>query len=238
MKIIPAILPTSFRAIDSAVEAVCSAVDTVQIDIVDGHFANNKTWLFNGKDEDVLDAIKREERGMPQWENMNYELDLMIRDPLEHIETIVALGPSKIIFHVESFADTHAQEKLVAFFESMPHIMKDTISFGMAIGIETDVSLIEPFFPHITTVQCMGILNVGFQFQPFDERVIDQITKVQALYPDMIISVDGGVTFETAPTLLKAGASELVVGSVVFQSHDPHGTIQMLKRLATHHDSL
>ena len=227
MKIIPAILPSSFSAIEHGVSAVSGTVDTVQIDFVDGSFAPNKTWWFNGKDQDRLNEILSEEAGMPSWQSMNYEFDLMVNDPLSHLDTFIALGPSKIIFHAEGLD----QEKILQYFETIPEIVRQTISFGIAVGIETDPKSIENLAPYINTVQCMGILDVGFQGQPFDERVYEQIKTVRALYPDKKIVVDGGVTEENAPKLILAGANQLVVGSAVFQSIDPRGTIQKLRKL-------
>jgi ribulose-phosphate 3-epimerase len=224
MKIIPAILPASYRAIEQGVTSVRGAVDTVQIDFVDGTFAPNRTWWFNNKDTERLSAILREEEGLPEWEHMNYEFDVMLANPLEHMETFIALGPSKIIFHVEGLDEG----AMLAYFTTIPEIVRTTISFGMALGIETDPAIIAPYLPYITTIQCMGILRVGFQGQPFDERVHDQIKKVRALYPDMIISVDGGVTMENAVELIHSGATELVVGSQVFGNIDPRGTIKKL----------
>jgi ribulose-phosphate 3-epimerase len=227
MNIIPAILPASYRAIENGVEKVHNAVDTIQIDFVDGHFAPNRTWWFNNKDEDQLKALLAQDYGMPEWEHMNYEFDLMVKDPLEHIDTFVALGPSKIIFHIESLDET----QMVPYFEHLPTVVKDLMTYGIAIGIDTDPALLAPYTDYIDTIQCMGISQVGYQGQPFDPRVLEQIKKVRALFPDKKISVDGGVTRDSAVLLAQAGVDALVVGSMVFQSSDPEGTIRELKKI-------
>jgi ribulose-phosphate 3-epimerase len=227
MKIIPAILPNSYYDIPNGVEKVVGAVDTVQIDFVDGHFASNRTWWFNNKNADKLDALLHEDEGFPHWQEMNYEFDLMVKDPLQYIDTFVALGPSKIIFHIEGLD----QEKMIAYFETLPEIVRSTITFGMAIGVDTDPQLLTPFTQYIDTVQCMGIKNVGFQGQSFDDRAIEQIKKVKALFPDKHISVDGAVSLANAQALAQAGADTLVVGSAVFLSNDIHGTIHTLDRI-------
>lgn len=226
-KIIPAILPMRYYDIRDGVEKIYGAVDTVQIDFVDGHFATNRTWWFNNKNEDALAAFLSQEEGLPHWEDMNYEFDIMVKDPISHMEIFIALGPSKIIFHLEALEE----EKMLAYLSSLPEIVRSTISFGIAIGIDTDPSGIEPYKEYIDTIQCMGIVNVGFQKQPFDERVIEQIKKAHTLYPDKTISVDGAVSLENAQALADAGATSLVVGSAIFQSSDPHGTIQSLKKV-------
>lgn len=225
MKIIPAILPHRYYDIRDNVEKVYGAVDTVQVDFVDGRFATNRTWWFNNKNEDVLAAFLSQEEGLPHWEDMNYEFDLMLKDPLGQIDTFIALGPSKIIFHLESLE----QEKMLAYFAALPEIVRSTISFGIAIGIETDPALVTPYLEYIDTIQCMGIVNVGFQQQAFDLRAIEQVKKAKALFPDKHISVDGAVSLANAVQLAEAGADTLVVGSAVFLSDDIHGTIYRLQ---------
>jgi pentose-5-phosphate-3-epimerase len=177
IKITPAILPHSYRGIETAAEKVVDAVDSVQIDFVDGHFASNRTWLFNNKDEEKLHDIMDEEMGMPYWDSLNYEFDLMVKDPLQYLETFIALGPSKMIFHIEGLKE----EKTLAFFETLPDILQQAIRFGMAIGIDTDPALLAPYMPYIESIQCMGIKNVGFQAQAFDEGVFAQIKRVREL---------------------------------------------------------
>ena len=78
----------------------------------------------------------------------------------------------------------------------------------------------------------MGINHVGFQGEPFDERVIEKVKAVRAKYPEMIISVDGGVSLETAPKLIEAGVSRLIVGSAIFNSDNFIESIQNFKKLS------
>lgn len=236
MKIIPAILPTRYWDIEKAVEKIIGAASTVQIDFVDGFFAPNRTWWFNRKDEGIIAEFEREERGMPHWDTVNYEFDVMARDPLQYIDTLIMLGPSKIIFHLESFE----REAMLAYFGALPEVVRSTVQFGIAISIGTPPEDIQPYLPYISTIQCMGIGQIGVQGQPFDVRAIAQVRRAKALYPDKIISVDGGVNSASAPLLVEAGATQLIVGSAIFQNEDPQGTIRELKRLcrqlSEHHD--
>lgn len=227
MKIIPAILPSSFRAIELGVEKVHHFVDTIQIDFVDGNFAPNRTWGFNNKDKDQLSKLLDQDDGLPYWQELDYEFDLMVNDPLSQIETFFAIGPSKIIFHLKSVE----KNTLLKFFEELPEIIKETISFGIAVGVEEEVKNLEPFMAYIETVQCMGIAQEGFQGQAFDKRVLGQIKKIKELYPQKDISVDGGVSLETATQLVQAGAQTLIVGSQIFGNPNPESIIEKLKQV-------
>lgn len=222
MKIIPAILPQSYRGIELGVDKVHEMVDTVQIDFVDGHVAHTRTWLFNNKDTEHFSALEREDEGMPYWNSMNYEFDLMVKNPLEKMDMFMMLGPAKIIFHYGTFEEA----AMLEYFENLPMIIQETTSFGIAIAIGTDPAVLAPFIEYIDTIQCMGIKDIGFQGRPFDPDALTLVAAVRALYPDKDISVDGGVNLENAPLLKAAGATSLVVGSALFRSTDPHGTIE------------
>ena len=54
------------------VEKIYNHASQVQIDFVDGHFAPNRTWLFNNKDEEKIDAVLQEEMGLPFWDELNF----------------------------------------------------------------------------------------------------------------------------------------------------------------------
>ncbi|OHA46001.1 MAG: hypothetical protein A2541_00465 [Candidatus Taylorbacteria bacterium RIFOXYD2_FULL_36_9] len=69
-------------------------------------------------------------------------------------------------------------------------------------------------------VQFMGIDNIGFQDQEFDDRVLEKVSDLRSQYPNIPISVDGGVDFDNAADLISAGATKLVSGSAIFESED------------------
>ena len=75
----------------------------------------------------------------------------------------------------------------------------------------------------------MGIDHIGFQGQNFDKKVIDKIKTTKAKYPSIPISVDGGVSLETAPELIAAGADRLIVGSAIFDSDNAIAAVMKLK---------
>ncbi len=210
---------------------VGEAAGTFQIDIVDGVFAPNKTWPFNGKDEHILGEFEREARGLPEWGSKDYELDLMVQDPLKHIDKFLLLGPSKIIFHLES---TDPKE-LLQYFVTLPEVVRSTVSFGIAIGIGTPPEDIAPFAAYIDTIQCMGISDIGYQGQVFNVDALAQVRTAKTLYPDKHIAVDGGVNHASIPLIAEAGADMFVVGSAIFGNDNPRGTIKELTRLCREH---
>ncbi len=226
-EIIPAVLPETFTEIEIKAAQVAGLAPLMQIDLVDGKFAPHKTWWFNGKNLEQLEAIEREEQGLPLWDKINFEIDAMVADPRAVLPTLIMLGPTRIIFHIESLP----QDEWKTFFASIDQYYKEQIEFGMALNTTTDPETLVPILPHIRFIQCMGIEHVGFQGQPFDERVLKQITQIKTFAEERPISVDGGVTLETAPLLIDAGATRLVVGSALFGSNDIRGTLESFKAI-------
>lgn len=226
IEIIPAILPQTYREIQEGVDMVRELAPTIQIDFCDGKYVQNKSWWFNGKDIQKKDDIISEKEGLPFWDSINYEFDLMVEDPLSQIETFIALGPAKIIFHKKSVST----ESLLSYFENLPEVTRQIISFGVAIELDDDPSEIAPLVPYLRRIQCMGIEHIGVQGQPFTSKATVMVKKLYDLYGDKVrISVDGGVNESDIPELIAAGATRLVVGSAIFQSVDPHGTIERLQ---------
>ncbi|MEK7228377.1 MAG: hypothetical protein AAB681_03425 [Patescibacteria group bacterium] len=229
IEIIPAVLPQTFKDIEDAVDMVRELAPTIQIDFCDGKYVESKTWWFNGKDIQKKDDIVAEKMGLPFWDSINYEFDLMVSDPLAHIDTFIALGPSKIIFHKK----TISTEALITYFDSLPEVTLQIISFGIAIELDDDPDEIAPLVPYLRRIQCMGIEHIGVQGEHFSDKAIDMVKKLYELYGDKVrISVDGGVNETDLQALTEAGATRLVVGSAIFQSVDPQGTIERLKEIA------
>lgn len=220
MEIIPAIIPGSYEEIEKKVQNVESRVDTVQLDLLDGTYVDRKTWPFKGGDGVQFDQIVSEEVGMPKWDTVNYELDLMMKDP--ELDKLYIIGPTRVILHLGAL--TNPKE----YFEKIDPYFKEGIEFGIAIRPHQDISLLDELIVegHVKFVQCMGVDQVGYQGNPFDERVLEHIKSLRAKYPDLPISVDGAVNRDTAPLLLDAGATRLVVGSAIWNAPNPLGEIE------------
>lgn len=224
-EIIPAIMPRNFEYLKRNLELVRGAAKVVQLDIMDGKFVKNASWPYGEHDVESFEKIMREEEGMPFWDEIDFELDLMILDADKEFEKLVKLAPKRIVFHIEAFPN------LKNFLENLDPYYKEHIEFGVAINTTTPIETIFPIIPEVKFVQCMGIEKIGYQGNPFDERVFGHIERLRKEFPDITISVDGAVNMETAPELLDAGADRLVIGSAIFESDDVRETINSFRAL-------
>ncbi len=228
IEIIPAIMPRDFADLKSKVARVAPFVSYVQLDIMDGDFVPEKTWPYFGEIMDFK-KLQREEMGLPEWEKINYEIDLMVSSPDRDVFEWVTAGASRVILHLESHPNIkNIIEQLYQRYgrfgenETAPEI-------GLAIGVETPLSKVEPFIPLVNFIQQMGIENIGYQGEPFSEKVIARIKELRKKYPRIIISVDGGVDADSAPRLVEAGVTRLVSGSYIFNAVDIKEAIDTLK---------
>lgn len=230
MKIIPAILPKNYEDMKNKISFVRDVADTVQIDFCDGIFVPSRTWPFStGGNEDYnFQRIMNEDEGMPFWEDINFEFDLMVSDVVENFDTYMKLGPKAIIFHIEAIKDLNNFKE---FIEGIDSFVRDNTKIGIAINLDTESKNIFPLVNFVDFVQIMGIANIGFQGEDFDNRTIDKVREFKKEFPDLEISVDGGVNLENAGELKEAGVTSLVVGSSLFNSIDIIETIREFENI-------
>jgi ribulose-phosphate 3-epimerase len=236
-EIIPAVLEKTFPDVTRRLEQVAGLVETVQIDICDGVFVPSVTWPYmaplvaDGPShydvafKEIIDGAG--EVNMPNWEDFNFELDLMVADAKKLLPDLLTLGPSRVLFHAEAFNDLYSEMHELA--KTVPPL----VEVGVAINADTNPEVLYKLLDEkiITSVQCMGIAKIGYQGQPFDERVLTNLKTLRTKYPTLPLGVDGSVTLETAPRLVEAGANRLASGSGIFAAPDIAQRISEFKNI-------
>ena len=221
-EIIPAIMPQDYDDLLEKVNLFVEVVPFVQLDIMDGKFVPERTWPYPLERDPHFGMIVDQEEGMPRWEDIDFEIDLMVENPEFMVPKWVMAGARRVIVHVESMKD----------FETIRSAVPDgLIELGLAINTTTPLSVVEPYVDRVDFVQCMGITNIGYQGQAFDERVLGKLRVFRETFPSIVLSVDGGVSLDIAPKLIEAGANRLVSGSAIWQSDDILGTIVKFQSL-------
>jgi len=221
-EITPAVLVENFSELNEKLAKFVNITKMVQIDICDGKFVPSISWPMHASDKTSVDGILDEEEGMPFWDSLDFEFDLMIINAHKQFEFFSKLGARSLVFHIEAETEKDFKE----FLESLDPYWRDNIKIGIAINTTTDTAKLEPFINCVDFVQCMGIEKIGFQGEAFDERVLKQIKDLRLKYPEIPISIDGAVNKKTAPRLLEAGANRLVIGSTLLHSYDIRETIK------------
>jgi len=226
-QVLPAIIPQSFEDLEDKMFLVKGIANLVQIDVCDGNFVPVKCWPYVGDTENHFKKIIEESEGFPFWQNMDFEADLMVKNPENVAEDWIRAGAKGLILHIESSPKILDLVKELRKTYGYPGDSLINIEIGIALNIETPSEILDEFFKKnvqgralVDFVQFMGIDKIGYQGQKFDKKVIAKIKELRKKYPDVVISVDGGVNFENHNDLVKAGANKLISGSVIYESEN------------------
>ncbi len=217
--VVPAILPQSSQDLEDKLAQLADipAVTAVQIDAVDGRFVAPPCWPYTI--HGALESMAKSHRMLPKIDRFVFDADLMTEHPERAVDLWSALGATRLTLHAESTPSLlrdilNIREKHGHARDFAPGLF----SLGLAVSIATDLSLIQQCLGSIDYIQLMGIAVLGKQGEPFDRRVIERIRAVRRMDPRIIIQIDGAVTLHTAPALLAAGASRLVVGHDIWRA--------------------
>lgn len=218
IEVVPAILPASFEELSAKAALVRGLVWRVQLDVADGSYAPSKTWPYAHAGH--FESLLEESEGLPFWDEIDYEVDLLIKEPEKEIDKWIQAGVAAAVVHIES--TEHVQDIIKKLHEVNAEV-------GLGIKPSTPNEELFKYIVDADFVQCMGNDDIGYHGVSLDENVYEKIREIRARYPDIPIAVDIGVNEETAPLLVDAGATKLVSGSAIFGSDNIKETIQHLQ---------
>ncbi|MEW6333544.1 MAG: ribulose-phosphate 3-epimerase [Thermodesulfobacteriota bacterium] len=213
-KIAPSILSADGSRFGEEIAAVEAAgADWIHVDVMDGHFVPNLT-LGPG-----LIASLRKSTRLP------LDVHLMIENPDRYIEAFAKAGSDWITVHAEASVHLHRTIALIREHGARP---------GVTLNPATPLLLIEPILPDIDLLLVMTV-NPGFGGQTFIEGMLPKIAQarrmIDAVAPEVLLEVDGGVNLKNIRSIADAGADVLVAGAAIFGSDDYAETIQAMHTL-------
>ena len=206
IKISPSILSADFgRLGEQVAEASQSGANYIHVDIMDGHFVPNLT------------AGPIIVSGVRPWTELPLDVHLMIEEPDRLIPAFAKAGANILTVHPEACRHLH---------RVIYQIKELGASAGVSLNPGTPASVLEPVIEDVDLVLVMTV-NPGFGGQKYIHSVTSKIAKVREMLDEAgsgaELEVDGGITEETAPIAVEAGARVLVAGSAVFNERESVG---------------
>lgn len=148
------------------------------------------------------------------------DLHVMYQKPFVHYKTYLSLGPQMVVVHAE------AEGQFVPFAELMH---RHGIEVGVALKPETPVALIRPALPWIDHVLIFSG-NLGHFGGSADLELIDKVSLLRRLKPQLEIGWDGGINNANARSLVMGGVEVLNVGGYIQHAGDPRLAYNTLAR--------
>ena len=212
LRVVPSILSADFGRLAEEVRAAEAAgADCIHIDVMDGRFVPNITVGPR-----VVAAVRAATR-------LPLDVHLMIVEPERYVEAFAHAGADSITVHLEASPHLH---------RTVQQIRELGKKAAVALNPHTSLDGLGVVLPDLAMVLLMTV-SPGFGGQKFIDAVVPKIRELRAEVErrqlEVDIEVDGGITPETARTVVEAGANVLVAGTAVFDRPDYRQAIAQLR---------
>ncbi len=196
-EVIPGILEQDWKSIEQKIEMVKSFAKTIHIDVLDGKFAPNTTWMDPQPFKKYTNSIF-------------FEVHLMVENPLQYLEPFADAGFKRFMGHVEQMPD-------VAEFVAQAQLLGEV---GLAIDTQTPVENISVSYEDLDLLFVMTV-KAGFSRQQFMPEMLQKVKKIREKSATIPIEIDGGISPVTIVQAKEAGATRFVTTGFVFGAKDP-----------------
>ncbi len=204
-EIIPGILEHNWQEIEQKLQIVKPFAKAIHIDIIDGKFAPNTTFLDPGPFQKYTN-------------DFFFELHMMVENPIQYVESWGKAGFKRFIGQIEKMSD-------------QGEFVKKAHKFGeafLAIDAKSAINDITVAGSDLDGVLIMTI-NAGFSGQEFQPELLKKVRGLR--YQNKVIEVDGGINDKTILEAKETGATRFVTTSFLFDNPNPRQAFDILTNL-------
>jgi ribulose-phosphate 3-epimerase len=209
------ILSADFTQLGEQIQAAeKGGADWIHVDVMDGHFVPNLTM-----GPFIVEACRRATR-------LPLDVHLMIERPENLLEEFARAGATNLTVHVETCPNLH---------RTLQIIRELGCQAGVVINPATPVILVEPVLHMVDLVLVLSV-NPGHSGQTFLPEVLPKVSAIKRLLdkinPTANLEIDGGISTETIPLAIEAGANVFVAAHAIFDN--PAGITAGIQQLRAH----
>lgn len=199
IEIMPSILAADMGRLEDEIRRCeTSGADQIHVDVMDGVFVPN---ISMGP---AAAAMANRVTDLP------LNVHLMLLRPQDHIEAFAKAGSDTILIHIEAECDAE---------ETLRSISDLGCKAGITVNPPTPIDSISDCLEKglVDEVLIMSV-NPGFGGQSYIADTEAKAAEVRRRYPDIQISIDGGIDLETVNPAAAHGANLFVAGTSLFKA--------------------
>jgi ribulose-phosphate 3-epimerase len=135
---------------------------------------------------------------------------LMLLRPQNHIEAFAKAGSDTILIHIEADCDVE---------DTLKKIRTLGCKAGITVNPPTPVdSIFQTLEKGLVDEVLIMSVNPGFGGQKYIADAEAKVAEIRRRFPEMLISIDGGIDLETVKPAAAQGANLFVAGTSLFKA--------------------
>lgn len=196
----PSLLAANFTRLGEEIKKLeKNGINCLHIDVMDGNFVPNISF---GPDQiKMLRPVSK----------MEFDVHMMVVEPDRYIKNFVEAGADSITVHAEATRHLHRTIQLIKSFGK---------KVGVALNPATPLEELTYVLNLLDRVLIMTV-NPGYGGKKFIDDMLDKVKQIASIKKEnkynFEVQVDGGINKDNLINIVKAGATDIVMGSATFK---------------------